>query len=299
MNSYMGQNEETKGRPMPVAGTVNVLKKRDDLESIDREVPYSLLCKKAEKLSAAVYLVSGFLSDNEPMKWQMRECGLRILSDISSLGNGVVSDGMRQSKNLKVEIEKLVSLIEVSVMAGFVSDMNATILKEEYRSLWGTMSRNKIGDPQGRYIFAREFFSGTGAVRSKEEENISQGDSPKGHDKDIGRASERGAADVPELVRAAVDGIARKEKSEEENIRPTDGNGAEKSSANPSRREIILQLIRGRGDRGEVSIKDIVSHVPGCGEKTVQRELGALVAEGILQKTGDRRWSRYSLTSAQ
>ncbi|PIR83083.1 hypothetical protein COU19_02205 [Candidatus Kaiserbacteria bacterium CG10_big_fil_rev_8_21_14_0_10_56_12] len=58
------------------------------------------------------------------------------------------------------------------------------------------------------------------------------------------------------------------------------------------RREALLSFLR---DKDKGSIKDISRSVPGVSEKTVQRELAALVAEGVLVKEGERRWSTYSL----
>lgn len=56
------------------------------------------------------------------------------------------------------------------------------------------------------------------------------------------------------------------------------------------------QLILGTLKKGqELTIKDIAVSVTGCSEKTIQRELLALVAKGVLKKKGERRWSRYSL----
>ena len=59
-----------------------------------------------------------------------------------------------------------------------------------------------------------------------------------------------------------------------------------------SRRTRILKLIK---DNREVAIKDIVAYFPDVSEKTIQRELVYLSDSGVLKKTGERRWSRYSL----
>ena len=56
------------------------------------------------------------------------------------------------------------------------------------------------------------------------------------------------------------------------------------------RRENILKLIK---DKKEVTIKDISSSISGCSEKTIQRELISLLKDKIIQKTGEKRWSRY------
>ena len=56
------------------------------------------------------------------------------------------------------------------------------------------------------------------------------------------------------------------------------------------RKEIILNLIRGKS---EYTIKDISVHIAGISEKTIQRDLQALVVAGVLRRKGERRWSRY------
>ena len=58
------------------------------------------------------------------------------------------------------------------------------------------------------------------------------------------------------------------------------------------RRESVLSVIK---NKGVASIKDISTVVLDISEKTIQRELAALVAAGTLIKEGERRWSTYSL----
>lgn len=56
------------------------------------------------------------------------------------------------------------------------------------------------------------------------------------------------------------------------------------------RQSAILSLIN---DRKSATIKDIVTLFPDVSEKTVQRELIALVANGSITKRGEKRWSVY------
>ncbi|MBI2409436.1 DeoR family transcriptional regulator [Candidatus Kaiserbacteria bacterium] len=58
------------------------------------------------------------------------------------------------------------------------------------------------------------------------------------------------------------------------------------------RRDAILSVIK---NKTTASIKDISTLVRGVSEKTIQRELAALVSLGVLRKQGERRWSTYSL----
>lgn len=61
---------------------------------------------------------------------------------------------------------------------------------------------------------------------------------------------------------------------------------------NKDRKSVILSLIQ---SKGRASIKDISTVVRGVSEKTIQRELLALVESGVVVKTGERRWSVYAL----
>lgn len=59
-----------------------------------------------------------------------------------------------------------------------------------------------------------------------------------------------------------------------------------------SRRDQILALfVRGV----DVSIKDIAARIKGCSEKTIQRELNALLYDNVIERIGEKRWSRYVL----
>ncbi|MBI2025632.1 hypothetical protein HYT04_02520 [Candidatus Kaiserbacteria bacterium] len=58
------------------------------------------------------------------------------------------------------------------------------------------------------------------------------------------------------------------------------------------RREAVLSVIK---NKGKASIKDISTVIRGVSEKTIQRELLALISIGAVIKHGERRWSTYSL----
>ena len=58
------------------------------------------------------------------------------------------------------------------------------------------------------------------------------------------------------------------------------------------RRTTILDLLK---RQKKVSVRNVADVITGVSEKTLQRELLALVQEGIVVKEGERRWSTYSL----
>ena len=58
-----------------------------------------------------------------------------------------------------------------------------------------------------------------------------------------------------------------------------------------TRREQILNII---DDRNSYSLGEVAIKIKGVSEKTIQRDLLSLVAEKMIKKTGERRWSRYA-----
>lgn len=286
MNSYTRHMTDNGQRTQAISSG-GVLKNINDLENLHREIPASLWKKKAEKLSTAVYLVTGFLSDNEPIKWQIRECALSVLSDVISITDSRVSE---TTHRVKSDIGKITALFEVAAVAGFLSEMNLSILKEEYRSLVQVIENRTIGNPEGGYVFSREFFSVSESAHPlpNGKESFTQDNFSKRHFK------KEDADTLQDIKGHAVERITHTDK-ENDISDTTPKNTPAKRIEKSSRSETVLRLIKDKGDRAELSIKDIVGHISDCGEKTIQRELTALVEKGVLKKTGERRWSRYSL----
>ena len=48
--------------------------------------------KKTEKITSAVYLVSGLLKDDEPLKWELRDKGMDLISSSFGAASSVPGD---------------------------------------------------------------------------------------------------------------------------------------------------------------------------------------------------------------
>tara|TARA_R110000824_G_scaffold401771_1_gene615894 strand:+ start:541551 stop:542324 length:774 start_codon:yes stop_codon:yes gene_type:complete len=73
----------------------------------------------------------------------------------------------------------------------------------------------------------------------------------------------------------------------------TNGHVSDKGKKS-SRQEAILSVL---ATKGPSYIKDISLVVREVSEKTIQRELAALVEEGSVERSGERRWTTYALAS--
>lgn len=212
---------------------------------------------KSEKLATATYMVTGFLSDNEPLKWKIRTAALMIMSDIKKHISPAVMDNPALLQFARAAIAELDILLHVAAAESAVSDMNFSILRQEYQSL-------------GRFIEEK-------CVRPMSDPALEEI-----------RRDEATLATTPKIITA---GVQEKTVVTKGYSRP-EPQHREKSSDNGGRREAIVSYIRAHGWS---AIKDIAGAVPGCSLKTVQRELVDLVGKNVLRKRGERRWSRYQL----
>ena len=67
---------------------------------------------------------------------------------------------------------------------------------------------------------------------------------------------------------------------------------ASSASQQDDRRERIKTILEAKG---EATIKDISSIITDVSEKTIQRELNAMIEESLVKRQGERRWSKYSV----
>lgn len=93
----------------------------------------------------------------------------------------------------------------------------------------------------------------------------------------------------------------RKEGGERERGVRTDkghdkGHVVSDTAPRSSRQDAILEVLR---EKGPSYIKDISLVIRDVSEKTIQRELQSLVAEGKISKEGERRWTTYAAVSDQ
>jgi hypothetical protein len=49
----------------------------------------SFLVKKSERISAGIYLITNLFSDNEPVKWSLRQDSMEVVGKVSLLGGKV------------------------------------------------------------------------------------------------------------------------------------------------------------------------------------------------------------------
>ena len=247
----------------------------------------SFIHKKAEKITTAVYLVTNHLSDSEPIKWRIRSSSLDLIKDILGLQSNF-SDNFLVPDNLKQKIMALVSFMDLLNTAGFISTMNHGVLKEELIKLAGFLGPKYSLEHSPEPHFPKDFFSILEYAPSertygdlqteKIDQYVFERESQlygqlKGHYK--GQYSKEHMSFIKESLN-------NKDK----------GQDTKRQKSGSERKQAILALIK---SKKKVNIKDISIFIKDYSDKTLQRDLTAMVKAGVLKKEGERRWSQYLL----
>jgi hypothetical protein len=286
----------------------------------DNKKDYStLVAKKSEKLVTALYLVTDLMSDNEDIKHAMRKNSITLLSSMNALSQLDVKDRMREFKISLKAVTEITSLLHVAITSGIVSEMNGRLLMDGFRALQLVLEKKQpilteeMLKIDGEEAFQREGLAS--AVTSTSYDVITPLSLVRLHsnEKDL-RETEEMLKQSRILSKLDIKDTKGQDKMSDKDQRQDDGLRNDPVSTHSlllqhtvkhnqylsssfqmrkqSRREQILALfVKGV----DISIKDISSRIRGCSEKTIQRELNALLEDNIIARIGEKRWSRYVL----
>lgn len=251
-----------------------------------------LVAQKTQKIVAAVYLVSETISDVDPIRMSIKEESLALLKTIESLNQSDTKDILSVYSKSSVKVAHVVSLIHIAKLAGSVSVMNADLLLEGLTSLHSVLEKKRVS-------ILKKISSESLVISFIEDAEGSLPQSVTGEEEMVVKP----AAPLVKSAQAVVSQYAEtmlkpvsqptllQSKESTSFIRKTSGIGVFKARKTSRRDQILALFVRGE----DMSIKDISTKVRGCSEKTIQRELNTLVFENVIERIGEKRWSRYML----
>lgn len=267
------------------------------------------ILKRTERIATAVYLVTECIQEDEPLREKIRNCALNLVSSSHTL---LLESGMTKFSregDLVVILLELRSFVSLGVSVALVSSMNGLILNTEITALIQDIEAEKIarlGEHGGMRAHERhKEISLTKEMFEVPTEHVAEKTLMSSMKKDMTFTQEsvvnnnvlyKGHDNSKTSFKGQVSEISQNARpiSNPKNHPTEPGNSKSDIAIRLGRRNTILKLIK---DRREVTIKDVSSVVPDVSEKTIQRELLNLVSENVLKKTGEKRWSRYSLKS--
>ena len=245
------------------------------------------LYKKSEKISKAFFLLTRHLSDEHMLKNRMREKALDLMCKAQALLSNT-KPAPETSYIVVLEALSLISLSDTALAAELQSERNHTVVVRELENFITDLSTWAREKAVSAYIPTSLFdMSDITTIKSEASAVLSTTASIFG---DVSKTSAQGHIQRNHHTNVHKQGNLSNKNS---NMQASNKvNYVRPDLRKDSRQEAIIQAVR---VKKEVSIKDLVAVVKGCSEKTIQRELTFLVNAGIVSKTGERRWSRYTL----
>jgi DNA-binding transcriptional ArsR family regulator len=226
----------------------------------EKDIRRVFIYKKAERLAKALHLIAPAFSESVSLRNRIDAIAIGLI-DAAVLPPGAARTALSR------ELLSLSSVLSIARTGGLLSAMNAELIAREAHILL-----QEVAVYEEPRLFLDEAPTLSGIAKSALKRDASSVNVPV--------AAERVATPGP----IAATPISR--KGHIKAARTTQGVPVK------DRREAVLSLIR---NKGSVSIKDVSTMIRGISEKTVQRELLALVESGVVVKRGERRWSTYSL----
>lgn len=240
---------------------------------------------KTDKLITALYMVTDTMEHDEPMRLKLRTLGTEILSDISLNSLNIYKGHIQK-------IDTVMSFLNIASDLRMISEMNFNILKKEFVLLKESLESNNTQNQLWLKEFISEPNEGVLDAEKNDDKNfIGQNTQIKGHTSNNTKLSTRLGVQKGSTLLKALSGLNNKI-----NTRGDVKDTKNFETIKQNRREKIIKIIK---DTNGISIKDIVISLhnigENIGEKTLQRELISMVKDGVLKKTGDKRWSNYSI----
>ncbi|MFA6077238.1 MAG: hypothetical protein WC735_04155 [Candidatus Paceibacterota bacterium] len=243
---------------------------------------------KTQKLITALYMVTDVMDNEEPIRNKLRTLGTEIVSDSSTtLG-----------ANMSIRrIEQIMSFLDIASAMNFISEMNCAVLKKEFFGLKMSLQESMQVKPVWLEEFLNsplEEYSDMGSEGGGK--NLSTpafGHPSRGESKHKGysnghQTSTRIGVQKGSTLMQALGEIKMSDRS------PFDMKN-DFYVLKKQRRDEIINTVK--TNPNGTTITDIKTRATGvlvsCSEKTLQRELVSMTKDGVLNKTGEKRWTRY------
>ena len=120
---------------------------------------YLVYIFKTEKITAALHLVSGLLKDDEPMKWELRDLGMELLSSSFAASSSVPGDKNMVIQSLFASALETISLLNVARVSNLISPMNHDLLVKEIDRIVGLLGERLAQSAENAgYVLSESFF---------------------------------------------------------------------------------------------------------------------------------------------
>lgn len=227
----------------------------------NKDIRRVYLYKKSERLAKAIHLVAPAFTSSPTLRERLEDVAIGLI-------DAAVLPPTEAREYLSQDLLTLSSVLAIARTTGILSAMNADLISREAQNLL-----REVASYEEPHLFLEE--APTLSMLAKE------------------MHAQTGRPVLGQLPAPVAPTAPRN------NVRKTPTHNAKGHISDKSpqkadaRREAILSVLK---TKGPSYIKDISTVIRDVSEKTIQRELQALVEAGKVTRTGERRWTTYSLS---
>lgn len=223
----------------------------------DKDIRRVYLYKKSERLAKAIHLIAPAFANSPALRERLEDVAIGLI-------DAAVLPPSEAREYLSQDLLTLSSVLAIARTSGILSSMNADLISREAHNLL-----KEVASYEEPHLFLEE--APTLSMLAKEIHART------------GRSVLLGQLPAP-VAPVRKDGVRKAPAS-----RKSQGHLSDKGG---DRREAILSILKAKGPS---YIKDISTVIRDVSEKTIQRELQALVEAGKVTRTGERRWTTYAI----
>lgn len=307
MNNHQKDNNKNmtlKTQKTPTSQTTGVA----NYYNVPDQDSYVFMAEKSKKIVTALYMITDFLPDTDPLRESIRDEIVSAMQDLFMLTHAHNMVRVELLSSVKNSLYTVSSFLEVIYQNGYVSEMNLNIIKAEIQKLDAKIDvqlkksmpydqKKDSNQSVHEFSFSEEFFAeSTEPEIKKPTQKITptvSSDTSVRHDKTeapmtvsqmslkdtIVKHAEKQSTPKPAQKDVAKPTVAAKK---------TQGSSTDRQK----RHDVILTILK---QKKKAKIGDISLLIKDCSAKTIQRDLNALIGQGLIFKEGEKRWSTYSL----
>lgn len=116
------------------------------------------ITQKSQKIVSALYLITDHIKDSDVIKWEIREEGITLVSNSLIANSDYPLEKDHAKKNISISLEKIIALLNITLVSNLISNMNASIVIHELESLINFIEKDNKENHLPGYILSDSFF---------------------------------------------------------------------------------------------------------------------------------------------
>ncbi len=238
----------------------------------EKDIKRVYIYKKSERLAKAIHLIGPAFFSSPALRDRLDRVAVGLI-------DAATEAPIEARTRLSRELLALSSVLSIARTSGLLSVMNAELIAREAQSLL-----QEVASYEEPRLFLDEAPTLAELARDAVSENYKQDKIQNQNDlEEILKGEPR----APVIKKAGKGTVQKKVSYKGQSI-------GQVSDKKTERQEAILSILKSKGPS---HIKDISTVIINVSEKTIQRELQELVDAGTVLRSGDRRWTTYTLST--